>query len=183
VPRLIAIGGYPGTGKSTVAQRLSRDLRIPRLGSDPLGRAIKSAHPDVAEAQRIGFSVLFALAEDFLTSNCSVIVDTNMGWAFHWDRLDDIVGRQRATFVPVMLRCPRGVYMQRIADRHAADPTEASVEKMLRMPNFNAVCEFIDAISRPDVLEVDAGGTPDETYARVKQIVSRSADCDAAEPG
>lgn len=181
--RLIAIGGYPGAGKSTVAQRLSRDLRIPRLGSDVLGRTIRNAHPDVPEPHRLGFAVLFALVDEFVSSDCSVIVDTNMGWEFQWQRLDEIAATHRVSFLPIILRCPRDVYLQRIADRHAADPAEASVGKMLRMPQFDAVCEFIDAMTRPDVRNVDASGDPDQTYARVRQIVSRSAGRDFAESG
>lgn len=183
MPELIAIGGFPGSGKSTVARRLSRDLRIPRLGSDLLGRSLRAEHPTVPEPHRIGFSVLFALTEEFLGSDCSVIVDTNMGWEFQWQRLDEIVDRQQAVFVPIILRCPKNVYLRRIADRHLANPNEASVEQMLQLSHFELLCEFLDRLDRPDILEVDASDGPDETYARVTAIVSRSANCDVAGPG
>jgi predicted kinase len=183
MPRLIAIGGYPGAGKSTVARRLSYEMGIPRLGSDMLGRTIRSAHPNVVEPHRIGFFVLFALAEEFLADRCPVIVDTNMGWEFHWQRLDEIVARQHATFVPIILRCPKDVYLQRIVDRHNGDPeVEASVEKMQRMPHFERLCEFIDRLDRPDIHNIEAGEGPDETYALVRETVSRSATRDFAGP-
>lgn len=181
MPRLIAIGGFPGAGKTTATRRLSRDLGIPRLGSDLLARTIRSAAPDVSEPHRIGFSVLFTLTEEFLGSNCSVIVDTNMGWEFQRQRLDEIVARQRAQFVPIILRCARDVYLQRIADRHDLDSGEASVAQMQRLAHFERLCEFLDRLDRPDMHNVDASGDPDETYALIERIVSRSADHDSAE--
>lgn len=182
MPRLIAIGGFPGAGKSTAARRLSRELHIPRLGSDYLGRTLRRARPEMSEPHRLGFSVLFALTDDFLNSNCSVIVDTNMGWNFQWERLDEIVARQHATFVPILLRCPKDVYLQRIAERHRVDPERnASVEQMLQLSHFERLCEFLEQLDRPDVHDVDASGGPDETYARVRRIVSRSAARDFAE--
>jgi len=42
-PLLIAIGGFAGTGKTSMSRRLSRDLSIPRLGSDTIGRTIKGS--------------------------------------------------------------------------------------------------------------------------------------------
>lgn len=64
-PVLIAIGGFAGTGKSTMSRRLSRELSIPRLGSDAIGRTVKgvkaikfSVHPDnpaCAAYERLGF--------------------------------------------------------------------------------------------------------------------------------
>lgn len=184
MPRLIAIGGYPGAGKSTAARRLARELHIPRLGSDYLGRTIRKARPDISEPHRLGFSVLFALTDDFLNSNCSVIVDTNMGWEFQWERLDDIAANRHATFIPIILRCDQNAYLQRIAERHKADPTTtASVEQMQQLSHFARLCEFLDALHRTDVHNVDANGTPDETYERIKAIVSPPADYDSAGSG
>jgi 2-phosphoglycerate kinase len=40
---LILIGGFVGTGKSTISRQLAAELHIPRLGSDTIGWAIKTS--------------------------------------------------------------------------------------------------------------------------------------------
>jgi predicted kinase len=40
-PSLIVVGGYAGTGKTTLSKRLAAGLGLPRLGSDDLGQSIK----------------------------------------------------------------------------------------------------------------------------------------------
>ena len=42
-PGLIVVGGFAGTGKTSVSRRLSAELCIPRLGSDTIGRTIKGS--------------------------------------------------------------------------------------------------------------------------------------------
>ena len=37
------IGGFAGTGKTTITRRLSAELHLPRLGSDTIGRTIKAS--------------------------------------------------------------------------------------------------------------------------------------------
>lgn len=63
-PALIAVGGFPGSGKSTISRRLAADLRIPRLASDEIGESIKASasaqNPNI-EATRIGYNLLFRL--------------------------------------------------------------------------------------------------------------------------
>jgi len=78
---LIAVGGFAGTGKSTISRRLSRDLSIPRLGSDTIGRTIKGSTElrdlDV-NAHSVAYQVLFRLCEEFLQLENSVILDITL---------------------------------------------------------------------------------------------------------
>ena len=81
-PALIIVGGFAGTGKTTVSRRLSAELSIPRLGSDTLGRTIKGSQAlngaDV-NAYWIAYEVLFRLCEEFIQSGVSTILDLTLG--------------------------------------------------------------------------------------------------------
>lgn len=123
---LIAIGGYPGMGKTTVARLLSAYFGIPRLSSDTLKRAIK-ASPAAPQSDAVGwltFDLLFALTDDLLQGGVSVILDMNLGKAFHWRYLDSVGVRYPAVRVlPVVLRCAQEICLERIRQRHAQDPS------------------------------------------------------------
>jgi len=43
VPSLIVIGGFPGSGKTTISSKLSYELGVPRLSSDAIGHTIKDS--------------------------------------------------------------------------------------------------------------------------------------------
>jgi len=38
---IVVVGGYAGTGKTTLSKRLAAELGLPGLGSDDLGQTIK----------------------------------------------------------------------------------------------------------------------------------------------
>lgn len=166
---LVVIGGLPGAGKSLIAGRLSRELWLPLLGSDAVGGTIRDVlRGEVASADafRAGYEVLFTLAETFLGSGCSVVIDTNMGWEFQWQRVDAIVeALPEVSLVPVILRCPREVAMERIARRYDASDGQRSTaaEIVRRHPN---VWDYLERLDRRDVRMIDANQEPELVYAQ-----------------
>jgi uncharacterized protein len=169
-PALIAIGGLPGAGKSTVARRLSEHRGIPLLASDLIGSTLRRSLVDQvpsADAYRAGYDLLFELAGEFLDRGGSVIVDTTLGWAFQWERLDAIHrNRPNVRFVPVLLRCPREVCVERIDRRH-----EASGGRHARAAQLLAerpqVWNFVENLQRSDLHVVDAAGEADQVFQQV----------------
>lgn len=138
-PALVAIGGFAGTGTTTVARRLSSKLGFPCLGSDDPGQTIAASvgfPRGNGDAYWVGFDVLFRLGADFVAAGVSVIVDTNLGWDFHWSRLDAIRQAEPAVLVaPILLRCPLEVCRERIGVRHAAHlATTAPPDQYLAQP-------------------------------------------------
>lgn len=172
-PMLIVVGGFPGAGKSLIAGRLSRELSLPLLGSDTIGGMIRDALRGKAEspdAFRAGYELLFTLAETFLGSGCSVVVDTNMAWEFQWQRLDAIVENSPGvSFLPVILRCPRDVAVHRVTGRYEADGSRSTAEEILgRHPH---VWDYLEQLDRPDVRVVDAALEPELVYAQARRYV------------
>jgi predicted kinase len=174
-PALIAIGGFAGSGKSTISRRLSTDLRIPRLGSDTLGRTIRGSagiKGGEVDAYWIAYDLLFRICEEFVASGVSVILDLTMGYAFQWRHLHDIVKRSSPIlFLPVILRCPRQILLERIRQRHAANPEYYALPELFVTEQMLRIAEFLDGLDDPRVHFVDAGRTQDEVHADVKTLV------------
>lgn len=169
---LIAIGGFPGTGKSCISRRLANELSLPRLDSDTIGRTIRRSLGDrfsSDDAFRAGYDVLFELSREFLTGNCSVIVDLSLGWPFQWRELDKVwSGASGAILVPIVLRCAKEVCVERIQQRHLGNPElYPPAEDFMRQPQLPEIWDFLSGLNRPDVRFVDATPALDRVHADV----------------
>ncbi|HEX2220913.1 MAG TPA: AAA family ATPase [Candidatus Limnocylindria bacterium] len=82
-PLLVIVSGAPAAGKTTVATRLARDLRVPLLAKDELKEALGDAlgaPRDVAASQRLGraaYAALFATARRILESGIGLVLESN----------------------------------------------------------------------------------------------------------
>ena len=173
-PALVVVGGFPGTGKSRLAIRLSTSLRVPRLCSDTVGGTIRSAldgQVPGSDAFRAGHEVLFALCEEFLSCDCSVLVDTSMGWEFQWRRMDEIRRKiPSVRFLPLMLRCPREVCIERLQRRHLEDPVaHPSADRFMSQAHLPQLWRFLQDLERPEVQFIDAANDPETVHAAAMQ--------------
>ena len=73
--QLIVFAGLPGSGKSTVAEGLSRSLSIPLFSVDPIEAAMWRGGLARAETGIAAYGVAIALADEHLRLGHSVIVD------------------------------------------------------------------------------------------------------------
>ena len=179
-PALVAIGGFPGAGKSLLARRLSRELSLPRLCSDAAGGAIRRSLGDgvgSSDAFWAGYEVLFTLVEEFLGDGCSVIVDMSLGWDFQWKRLDAIRHTcAEAVFLPILLQCPHPICVERVGRRHEESPgAYPPVERFLQQEQLPKVWDYLATLDRPDVHRVDARPDPDRVYAETLRYLSDRA--------
>lgn len=185
---LIVIGGFAGSGKSTLSRRLSSELRIPRLGSDTIGRTIRGSRGiregDV-DAYWIAYELLFRLCEEFLQSGVSTILDLSMGWAFQWRELDAITARHpEVRVVPIVLRCPRELCLERISRRYRRDPAYYDPPELYTSdPKLLAIWEYLERLDRPGVSFVDAARPEDEADGEIRAIVAALLTGTAAAPG
>ncbi|MGF6761450.1 putative kinase [Paraburkholderia sp. GAS33] len=73
---LIAFGGLPGTGKTTVAQTLARKLAAVYLRIDTLEQAIKARESGQADIGAAGYLAAYAIAADNLRLGSTVVADS-----------------------------------------------------------------------------------------------------------
>lgn len=184
---LVIIGGFAGTGKSAISRRLSAELHIPRLGSDTIGRTIKRSEGfKDGNAYWIAYDVLFALCEAFVQSGTPVILDMTMGWAFQWQKVDDILERHHQTrFLPIVLRCPLETCCERVRQRYADNPEYYDPPEIYTTePKNRAIWEYLSQLNRPsEVHFVDADRPFEEVYVEVRSCVLALTKADGSLPG
>jgi predicted kinase len=74
-PTLIVLSGLPGSGKSTVAEGLSRTLSIPLFSVDPIEAAMWRGGLSKDQTGIAAYDVAITLADEHLRLGHSVIVD------------------------------------------------------------------------------------------------------------
>lgn len=74
---LFIFGGLPGTGKTTIAKKLSKKLRAIHLRIDSIEQTIvRSGKMKMPEIEGLGYSIAQSVAIDNLNSGLSVIADS-----------------------------------------------------------------------------------------------------------
>ena len=73
---LIILGGLPGTGKTTIARELARQLDAVHLRIDSIEQAIRNSGVVVAALDDAGYRVAYAVAEDNLRFARTIIADS-----------------------------------------------------------------------------------------------------------
>jgi predicted kinase len=174
-PLLIVVGGYPGSGKTSVARQLAADLHLPRLSSDAIGDTIRTSQAiagNSVNAMWLAYDIVFDLCAAFIQSGVSTILDLNMGWAFQWQRLNDLRTHHPTLRCSIIiLRCPRDVCHARIRERHRGTPTTDPVEQFEVEPRFFALWQFLEQLDHPDIESVDAARAFDTVYHEVRQRI------------
>jgi predicted kinase len=173
---LIIIGGFAGSGKTVVSKRLAYEMRLPRLEADLLGKTIRdhaSFSSTSAEAYQIGYSLLWTLSEEFLRARTSVVVDANMAWEVAWESVDAL--RERCpgvTCVPIVLRCPREVCLERIRRRYLEEPGWHGDPERFQDEHATLLWQYLLNLSRSEVKILDSNRPLDDVHREVSEYVT-----------
>jgi uncharacterized protein len=174
-PWLVAVGGLSGTGKSTLAQGLARDLgRAPGarlLRSDVLRKRLMGVAPETrlspsAYAEPVTARVYAALAEEAratLAAGQSVILDAVFVRA---EERAAVAALSRAAGIPfagLWLAADPAALEARIAAR-GKDASDATVEVLRRQLGYDT--------GRIDWARIDASGDAAATLARARDAIA-----------
>lgn len=167
-PRLVAIGGLSGTGKSTVAKGIAARIGAPlgalHLRSDiirkrifgvaPLDRLPNDAYAPGAGARVYG--EMLRLAGAALAAGASVVLDAVFAREEERAMIGRLAAERRLPFAGLWLEAPADVLEARVAarERRGDDPSDAGVDVLRRQLSYN--------LGAMDWTCVDAAGTPDE---------------------
>lgn len=138
-PRLVAIGGLSGTGKSTLARLLGARLGRPPgariLRSDVFRKRLAGVAPETrlppahytAQSDAETYEALFESADDHLACGTSVILDAVFMSRSERDVAEMLALRHRVPFVGIWLDAPERDRIARVEAR-ANDASDATVE-------------------------------------------------------
>jgi predicted kinase len=73
---LIILGGLPGTGKTTIAKELARQLGATHVRVDSIEQAIRDSEMVSQPLNDVGYRIAYAIAEDNLRLGRTVISDS-----------------------------------------------------------------------------------------------------------
>lgn len=74
-PPLIVLGGLPGTGKSTVAKALARQLGLAYVRVDEIEQALLRHRPGI-DCSTAGYDIAYAVASSNLAQGMGVVADS-----------------------------------------------------------------------------------------------------------
>jgi uncharacterized protein len=177
-PRLIAIGGVSGTGKSTLARALAPGLGAApgavTLRSDVIRKKLFGAAPTDRlgpEAYRKDVSVkvydtLISRAQILLGAGRSVIVDAVYLEGRDRDRIEQVAADTGVPFAGLWLTAPAETLLARVQRRKddASDATAAVLQSQLEVDSGPL-----------DWSKVDAGGDPDTVAISARKKLAQSA--------
>lgn len=180
-PRLIAVGGLSGTGKSTLAKALaartggaagavhirSDTVRKRFFGVAPLERL-----PDEAYAEGAGdrvYEEMMRLAKTSLGGGMSVVVDAVFARAEERVEVEALAREAGVRFDGLWLDAPAAVLEARVAarEKEGRDPSDAGVEVLRSQLGYD--------LGEMTWLKIDASGTPDEALAAAMASIDNTS--------
>jgi aminoglycoside phosphotransferase family enzyme/predicted kinase len=182
-PRLVAIGGLSGSGKTTTARALAPDVgAVPGAlirRSDEIRKAICGVGPldrlgpdgYSAGVTALVYSTIAAQAADALASGHSVVADAVYLTADERAGIESVAASVGVPFVGLWLDAPESVLVARVTGRQAdASDADAAVVRMQLRKNIG------DVTWR----RVDASGRPEDVQARARSLYAEHAGRDTA---
>ena len=116
-PVFVVVNGPPGSGKTTLAERLAPLLGLPLISKDVIKEALMGVWnvEDVQTSRRLGraaMAVMFSVAED---ASAGAVLDANFRRSLAHDELT----RSPGLVIEVFCRCPRETCLTRYRARAA----------------------------------------------------------------
>ena len=166
--RLVLVGGFPGTGKSTVAEALARPLEGIVLRSDVVRRELPTS-PDrdrySASSKNATYAELLRRACPLLTHGVTVVLDATWLEPTHRRMAAELALRCSADFVELRCDAPADIAAARIRSRALRhdDPSEVTADAAEEMRRR--------AAPWPEATIVDTTGSVVEAVERARQAV------------
>ncbi len=174
-PRLIVLGGFAGSGKSTLGRSLSADLSVPAYDVDLVAAGIERAedfHGTRLEAKGIAFALLWRLCKEHLRAGLSVVFDQNMGQPWQWGKLREVVASVPGAELNVfLLECPYQLCVDRAMARTDHPDQEAWATLYLGDHMLKWVYLFDNEF--PEAIRVDATRDAKIVHAEVAALIRR----------
>lgn len=173
-PRLVAVGGLSGTGKSTLAARIAphvdpapgavhlrSDVIRKRLAGVPENQRLDESFysPD---ATRAVYERMIAMARRILAAGHAVVLDAVFARADERDAVQQLAVDLRVDFQGLWLEAPLEILADRV-ERRTGDASDATAEIVRRQAGYE--------LGRLDWHKVSAEGPPDIVEAAARRAL------------
>lgn len=150
---LIIFSGLPGTGKSTIAAELAKQLRAVYLRIDTIEHAIKKANQAVEAA---GYFAAYAVALDNLKLNHIVIADSVNPLTITRDAYRNLAKNNGFAYFEIEIICSNlAIHQDRVQNR-------VSTIDDFKLPTWEAVLQHEYEPWTTDRLVIDTADSPIE---------------------
>jgi predicted kinase len=102
---LIIFGGLSGTGKTTIARELARQIGAVHLRIDSIEQAIRDCSPNAEGLDEAGYWVAYAVAEDNIRLGRTVIADSVNPLQITRDAWLEVGRRTKASTMEIEIIC------------------------------------------------------------------------------
>jgi predicted kinase len=170
MPVVLALMGLPGSGKTTIAERLARARDLTVVSRDAIRAAMfRPCGYTEVEKETAYRALLLGVAACLELGRSCVVEGMPFSCAREIDDMRKLADAAGADFLPIYLDCPIDVAQAR-AGRDLAEQSRASADR--DQETVARVAARFDA-PPPEALRLDATATPEDT---VKAILARLED-------
>ena len=164
-PAVVAVGGLIASGKSTVAQRIGKELNAPIVDSDRTRKFLLGVHPEdpihvpawqgayAPEATEAVYAELLRRAAVVLESGRPVILDASFSRRRHREAAHRLAADHGAPFRFVECRAKRATLEERL--RHRSLRPAVTDGRLEILDDFAARWESVDELAGHDVQVLD----------------------------
>jgi predicted kinase len=133
---LIIFGGLPGTGKTTIARELARQLGAIYVRIDSIEQAIRDSETVNQPLNDTGYRVAYAIAEDNLRLGRTVISDSVNPIQLSRDAWIDVAHRAQVRAAEVELMCSDPQQHRQVETR-SADISGLRLSRLIRADQYH----------------------------------------------
>ncbi|MFE6736396.1 AAA family ATPase [Microbacterium sp. NPDC057650] len=177
MPRLVLINGAPGSGKSTIAQRMAEERPLAlALDIDQLKHALGRWEQDPIASGLQARRLALAVVDEQIGSGHDVFIGQYLARTEFIEALQTAAERRSAEFDEFVLDVDEDVLAERLRGR-AATPGRPEHTVNARLVDPSDASTLVASLSplklaRPDARWITGNGTPEQTTASIEAELS-----------
>jgi predicted kinase len=168
---LVLVCGLPGTGKSTVAERIAELLPASLLRTDVVRKELFPDPTYASEESARVYDELFSRASERLHAGEHVVLDATFRQRDLRERAADVAADAGTEFRLVRVTCAESIVRERIERRQREEDDESDADFSV----YNQLKDEFEPIEGDDHVVVDNSGDLSETLSAVDEAFRAAA--------